>query len=285
MTRIVHISDLHFELPPERLKPGVRQVLDQSAAILKALQPDFLAVTGDLTSYGCFDRNQLSGVRRWLDGLGLDYLVVPGNHDLSANEIRGAAYPIMETYEPVAWERTNFARSFDQGPLVERTLDQVTVLGVALREGDPDSTLVQLARRLDELSGPALVLGHYPLQVTKEQGVLGTFGYQGYIEGQRDRLLKMLRDQPLVRAYLCGHVHAQTVVPLDDHLRQFSAGSLGLGASAGWIIDITQERLEIRSIRGAGPERFWPDDLCGEQDPLDYHLWCGTEPIVLSLVT
>jgi len=283
MTRIVHVSDLHFELAPERLRPGVKQVLDRSAALLRAAEPDLLVVTGDLTSYGCFDRDQLHGVRRWLDGLGLEYLVVPGNHDLSANQRRGTAYPIMETYEPVAWERTNFAQAFGQGPMVKRMVGPVTVLGIGLRAGDPDASLVQLASELDALRTPALVLGHYPLCVTKDQGVLASFGYQGYIEGERDRLLAMLQGQPLVRGYLCGHVHAQTVTALGEDLYQLSAGSLGLGASAGWIIDLTAERLEIRSIRGAGPERFWPDDLCGGLDPLDYHLWCDAEPMVLSL--
>ncbi|WP_298339188.1 metallophosphoesterase [Ferrimicrobium sp.] len=283
MTRIVHVSDLHFELAPERFKPGIRQILDRSIPLLQAADPDLLVVTGDLTSYGCFDRSQLMGVRRWLDGIGRRYLAIPGNHDLSANTVRGSAYPIMETYEAVSWKRTNFASTFDQEPLVIVQEGPLTLLAIALREGDPDGGLEQLSMALEDLDGPALVLGHYPLVATKDHGVLATFGYEGYIDGVRDRLLNLLLAQPLVRAYLCGHVHAQTVTTLGGELVQLSAGGLGPGASAGWIIDVKGPNLEVRSLRGEGPQVFWPQEMLGDCDPLDYHLWCGNEPMIISL--
>lgn len=283
MTRIVHVSDLHFELAPERFKPGIRQELDRSIPAIRAARPDCLVVTGDLTSYGCFDRSQLVGVRRWLDGIGVDYLAIPGNHDLSANVVRGSSYPIMETYEPVPWAATNFARTFSQEPLVHRVEGPVTLLALALREGDPDGSLDLLGRALERLEGPALVLGHYPLAVTKEVGVLASFGYKGYIDGVRERMLELLHNQPLVRAYLCGHVHAQTVTPLGTDLLQLSAGGLGPGASAGWIIDVVDSRLEIRSLRGEGSKLFWPTEMLDGHDALDYHLWCGQEPVVVPL--
>jgi 3',5'-cyclic AMP phosphodiesterase CpdA len=282
-TRIVHISDLHFELAPERLKPGIRQVLDRSLSILRSAHPEFIVVTGDLTSYGCFDRSQLVGVRRWLESLEVAYLAIPGNHDLSANISRGTSYPIMETYEPVPWQQTNFAMTFDQAPLVERRLGSLTLLGLALRDEDPDGSLELLAQRLDALSGPALVLGHYPLVPTKGIGILESFGYHGYIDGVRDRLLELLYSQPLVRAYLCGHVHAQTVTSLGDDLVQLTAGGLGPGASAGWIIDVEVDRLEVYSLRGGGPDVFWPQEYLAGSDPLDYHLWCATEPLLIGL--
>ncbi|WP_298212081.1 metallophosphoesterase [Ferrimicrobium sp.] len=283
MTRIVHVSDLHYELAPERLKPGVRQLLDQSVPILKETHPDLVVVTGDLTSYGCFDRNQLVGVHRWLEELGLAYLAIPGNHDFSANVARGNLYPIMETYEAVPWDQTNFAQTFHQGPLVTVQEGPLTLLAVALREGDPDGSLAQLAVALQNLDGPAIVLGHYPLVVTKDVGVLATFGYQGYIDAVRDQLLNLLLAQPLVRAYLCGHVHAQTVTVLDGGLVQLSAGGLGPGASAGWVIDVVGANLEVRSLRGGGPEIFWPGEMLGDCDSLDYHLWCGSEPLAIPL--
>lgn len=283
MTRIVHISDLHFELAPERFKPGIRQELDRSIPVIQAVQPDFVVVTGDLTSYGCFDRSQLVGVRRWLDGIGVDYLAIPGNHDLSANVVRGSSYPIMETYEPVPWGQTNFARTFSQEPLVRSVQGPVTLLALALREDDPDGSLDLLAQGLERLEGPALVLGHYPLAVTKDVGILASFGYQGYIDRVRGRMLDLLLNQPLVRAYLCGHVHAQTITPLGANLVQLSAGGLGPGASAGWVVDVSDSSLEVRSLRGEGPKLFWPTEMLDGNDALDYHLWCGQEPVVVPL--
>lgn len=73
MTRIVHISDLHFGRErPELLEP-------LRLAILQA-QPDLVAVSGDLTQRA---RNrQFRAAVAFLDGLDRDWICVPGNHDM-----------------------------------------------------------------------------------------------------------------------------------------------------------------------------------------------------------
>jgi Icc protein len=270
MTRILHLSDLHLESPPERLDPGVRERLDRSRGLVADSACDLLLLTGDLTSYGCFDRSQLVAVRRWIEGLEVPWLAIAGNHDLSANRSRGAAWPMMEAYEEMPFGRTNFGRVFGPDPVVARRLDGVTVVGVSLRDEDPDGALPVLARTLEGLEGPVLVAGHYPLVPTRERGVLASFGAAGYLDHVRDDLEQILRRSPQVVAYLCGHVHAQSATRLPWGPWQLSAGGLGPGASLGWLLEIA-ETIQAVPVKGGGPAVFWPPEMLGGCDPVAYH--------------
>lgn len=270
MTRILHLSDLHFESSPERLDRGVRERLDRSRPMIAEVAPDLLLLTGDLTSYGCFDRSQLEGVRRWIEALGLPWLAVAGNHDLSANATRGTQWPVMEAFEPVPFARTNFGRVFGADPVVVRRLPAVTVVGLSLRDGDPDGALVQLARALEEAEPPVIVAGHYPLVPVRDRGVLASFGAAGYLDHVRDDLEAILRDSPKVMAYLCGHVHAQSATRLPWGLWQLSAGALGPGASRGWLVEVGTASRAV-PVAGGGPEVFWPEEMLDGSDPVAYH--------------
>jgi 3',5'-cyclic AMP phosphodiesterase CpdA len=73
MRVIVHLSDIHFG----RLHPSVVEPL---GAAIMALRPDLLAVSGDLTQRA--RRSEFAAARRFLDGLPVPRLVLPGNHDV-----------------------------------------------------------------------------------------------------------------------------------------------------------------------------------------------------------
>lgn len=75
MTKLVHISDLHFG----RADPPVIEALRTS---LQRLHPDLVIISGDLTQRA--KTRQFMAARRFLDKLALPCLVVPGNHDISA---------------------------------------------------------------------------------------------------------------------------------------------------------------------------------------------------------
>ncbi|WP_138469421.1 metallophosphoesterase [Poseidonocella sp. HB161398] len=72
MTRIVHISDLHYG----RVDPGLEAPL---ARAIHALAPDLLVVSGDLTQRA--RHGQFRAARAFLDHLPGPQLCVPGNHD------------------------------------------------------------------------------------------------------------------------------------------------------------------------------------------------------------
>lgn len=100
MRRIAHISDLHFGTVPEGLAASL-------AARLRALTPDLVIVSGDLTQRA--RAWQFRKARALLDRLGVPWLCVPGNHDIPLYNLplrllapfRGYRRHISSELEPV----------------------------------------------------------------------------------------------------------------------------------------------------------------------------------------
>ena len=73
MKTLVHLSDLHFGRVD-------RSVADALADLLRRLNPDVVAVSGDFTQRA--RRSQFREARAFLDSLPRPQIVVPGNHDI-----------------------------------------------------------------------------------------------------------------------------------------------------------------------------------------------------------
>lgn len=76
MATVMHISDLHFG------RPASSEQLEALKNKVKELQPDAVAVSGDLTQR-CTN-GEFRRAREYLDSIGeiSSYLVIPGNHDI-----------------------------------------------------------------------------------------------------------------------------------------------------------------------------------------------------------
>ncbi len=110
---IAHLSDLH--LGSQYFVPNL---LDRTLVEVNDLNPDIVAVTGDLTNMGY--RQEFREAREYLDRLTCpDVLVVPGNHDS-----RNVGY-------------AHFERLFATRQMIVRKLG-VTLLGVDSTEPDLD---------------------------------------------------------------------------------------------------------------------------------------------------
>jgi 3',5'-cyclic AMP phosphodiesterase CpdA len=114
MTRIVHLSDLHFGAHDERLVDAVRSEIDD-------LKPDLVVVSGDFTQRARTE--QFREACEFLEQLrdhGHDVLGVPGNHDVPLYDV------LRRFLSPLA----RYRRFIDQSlcPFVE--LPGVAVLGV-----------------------------------------------------------------------------------------------------------------------------------------------------------
>ena len=78
MTRVAHISDLHFGRTDLEL-------LDPLIEAVNGAKPDLVAVTGDFTQRA--RRSQYEQSRAFLDRLDAPWLAVPGNHDVSLDNL------------------------------------------------------------------------------------------------------------------------------------------------------------------------------------------------------
>jgi 3',5'-cyclic AMP phosphodiesterase CpdA len=100
MTRLVHLSDLHFGAHDERLVEAVDWQVDE-------LKPDLIVISGDFTQRARTE--QFRDACEFLDGLrdrGHDVLGVPGNHDVPLYDV------LRRFLFPLARYRINTARSF-----------------------------------------------------------------------------------------------------------------------------------------------------------------------------
>ncbi len=73
MTRLVHLTDLHFGLHRADLVAPLRD------AVLAA-RPDVIVASGDLSQRA--RRGQFGAAMAFLRGLGVPFMVIPGNHDV-----------------------------------------------------------------------------------------------------------------------------------------------------------------------------------------------------------
>lgn len=77
-TTLAHVSDPHFGAHDPRIAEALSHALRDAA-------PDLVLVGGDFTQRA--RRGQYAEARAWLDGLGLPFLGVPGNHDIPLYDV------------------------------------------------------------------------------------------------------------------------------------------------------------------------------------------------------
>jgi 3',5'-cyclic AMP phosphodiesterase CpdA len=74
MTRVLHVSDLHFGT---REEPALERAL---LSLIERVTPELVVASGDLTHRGRRDQHERAS--RFLHSLGLPVLAIPGNHDI-----------------------------------------------------------------------------------------------------------------------------------------------------------------------------------------------------------
>jgi len=257
--RIVHVSDMHLEPAENEQYPGLAERVERIADVIRSLHPDLVVATGDLTNRGSSRAEDLDLAKRWLDGLRAPYLAVPGNHDLGANRKRGELFPEAERYEESPYAQTGYARAFGQNVITRAAIGDLTVFGIALREEDPDGALDQLARALTASKGPVVVAGHYPVVAARDWPSAEAFGSQGYVDEAAPRLVNLIRGNPQVIAYLCGHVHLTSLRPIGERCQQFTAGGVGPGAAALRLYEWDGRDWSYATLDVEGPQTFWED--------------------------
>ena len=192
MSRIVHISDLHFgREAPELLEP-LRKAIDIA-------KPDVVAVTGDFTQRA--RPGQFRAARAFLDNLCAPWVGVPGNHDI----------PLDIFWLRLLWPFGRYRKyiSEDLAPLWENA--DLTMQG--LNTADPWSWQRGRVRRgqvrlaCEAFSAPDrihVVLAHHPFEHQPDTGKT----LMKRAPGALDRLAKC--NAQLI---LSGHLHRWRAEP------------------------------------------------------------------------
>lgn len=86
---LLHLSDIHFGAED-------RLALDAVIEFARRVEPDAIVVAGDITQSG--RRREFEAARRWLDGLELEAIVAPGNHDTPVHHFPERVLAPFERY-------------------------------------------------------------------------------------------------------------------------------------------------------------------------------------------
>lgn len=199
MTRLLHLSDLHFGAEV----PAAVAALVAAAA---ELRPDGVVIGGDFTMRA--RRREWAGARDFiaeLEGLGLPVLAIPGNHD-----IPGFNHPWHRLFHPFQ----RYKREIDADLEPVRRIGDIEVAGLntARRFGawayDWSTGSVSVAQcvslpfRFREETPLRAVVIHHPLLAPRE-------GRRRLL--RRDGLLLAALEKSRVDLLLAGHFHQSHV--------------------------------------------------------------------------
>jgi len=222
MRTIVHLSDLHFgRVDPALVDPLIRTVWE--------LQPDLVAVSGDLTQRA--RTAQFVEARRFLDALPKPQIVVPGNHDVPLYN------PWARFFRPLVKYRCYIGENVE--PFYGD--DQIAVAGVntarslTIKNGRINQRQLGCIRER---------LCHYPDAVTKIVVTHHPFDLpRGYREGSlvgRARIAMEALASCGVDLFLAGHLHVSHSGHTGERYR--IAGYKALVISAGTALSSRRRR-------------------------------------------
>jgi 3',5'-cyclic AMP phosphodiesterase CpdA len=186
---LVHLSDLHFG----RIDMAV---IDPLIATVTQLQPDVVAVSGDLTQRA--RPQQFKAARAFLDALPTPQIIVPGNHDVPLYNLFGRFVQRLSTYQHyITPDLAPFYADAEIAILGLNTARSLTFKGGRIN-------IKQMARiraRLGDITSDVvkMLVTHHPFEVPAE--------YQDRDVVRRARLAMKMLAACGVDLLLSGHLH------------------------------------------------------------------------------
>ncbi len=224
--RLAQISDTHLSARV----PGFGANFDVLAEHLRRARPDLVVNTGDLSLNGADDAADLVLAREAHRALGMDWLAVPGNHDVGDDPLPGCRQP-ADAPRLARWRAEIGADFFLRDVPGWRLLglnSQVTATDLPEAEAQMEA----LARELDGTGGRSVAIFlHKPLCHDRMDESTGT--YWCIQPAPRRRMLEILsRHRPAFVA--SGHVHQWRDRGVQDGLRQIWSPSAAFIVGDAW---------------------------------------------------
>lgn len=238
MTRIVHLSDLHFGA----VTPGLVEPL---LAQIHALKPDLTVISGDLTQSARTVEFQAAGA--FIARLPRPHLVVPGNHDLANWRLpERLFFPwhkwlkyIGRELDPVVQGKDFLAIGLNTARQLSRTLDwsrgRINARQLALIEAQAAASPVEQLR---------VLVTHHPFSLIEDARHRGLIGR-----------LKMAwpRLQAVgIDLVLSGHLHLAYAIVRDGTIIAHAGSGIShrlRGETNSFnLIEASKQRIEITQM-------------------------------------
>jgi 3',5'-cyclic AMP phosphodiesterase CpdA len=265
MTRLVHLSDLHFGAHDERLVAAVEQALDE-------LKPDLVVISGDFTQRARTEqfRDACEFLGRLRDR-GHEVLGVPGNHDVPLYDV------LRRFLSPLA----RYRRFIDEilCPFVE--LSGVAVLGIntarslTFKEGrisEEQITFIRDTFARTPADAVRVLVTHHPLFAVPvgeevERAV-----------GRHELALDAIEDAG-VDLLLAGHAHYASVHSASDLVTR-AGGALVIQAGTATSTRLREQNQSFNVIDLDGGSitltvECWSGDAFRPMDAKRYELHAG----------
>lgn len=211
MTRILHLSDLHFGTESAEVMQALLQ-------LGRELHPTLYLLSGDITQRA--RRSQFAAARAFARQLPAPLLAVPGNHDLPLFNL---AARLLNPYG-------NYRQAFGEQLEPQLETPELLVVGVnttrPARHKDGEVSAAQIervAQRLRQASTAQLrvVMLHHPVRAVEESDVSNLLiGREQAVPAWVDAGMDLL---------LAGHIHLPYQVPLQGNSSERRAWAIQAG--------------------------------------------------------
>ncbi len=263
-----HVTDLHYQ---DEGNQAIPKANDRVKCLIEDINrernspiPDFVVISGDVSERGSGRKEDLVAAKRICDTLEAPYFVVAGNHDLAPN--REIHYPEKEEYHEGPLQTSNYGCVFGtQGLCFSYCKENIHLLGVTLRDGDPDGMLDWLEEELASTPLKKVLVTHYGLYPPRDAGMLSKWGFNR-IAKILPRLRSLVENsRGNVLAYLYGHNHINSVIKRDN-IYHISSGGVQLGCTGYRLFEVYEGKIV---------SKFY---LLSDKDLLDFNYWGRSNP-------
>ncbi len=251
MTRLIHLSDLHFGAHDPRLVEAVAARVDED-------KPDLVVISGDFTQRARTE--QFQEACRFLERLreaGHEVLAVPGNHDV----------PLYDVLRRFLSPLTRYKRFIDDDLCPFRELPGVTVLGVntarslTFSEGRINREQMDFIRDTFARTDPKVMrvlVTHHPLFALP----VGETGEVKRAVGRAERALDAVAEAG-VDMLLAGHHHTVSIHSARDLVTR-AGPALVIQAGTATSVRLRDEEQSFNRI-----------DIDGEAVTVAVEAWAG----------